>query len=39
MKIVSILINLWKEADGLYLIRILVEGESAILKKVIKISR
>jgi len=32
-------INLWKEADGIYLIRISIDDELPILKKVIKTSR
>ena len=32
-------INLWKEADGIYLIRVLIDDELPILKKMIKTSR
>ena len=32
-------IDLWNQADGLYLIRIIVDGELPILKKMVKTSR
>ena len=32
-------IDLWNQADGLYLVRIIVDGELPILKKIVKTSR